>query len=110
MSLTIVFDTDGDQGFTRQDTLPKADFGILSVPSNNFQTEIISLSFDTVDFNWFESPISENVSKNKNYFTINNCLFNTIYFFRTYNLQKLLKTVLHQYTKTRGYINIIVLI
>lgn len=38
------------------------DFGILTQPNNEFQTEIVSMHFDTVDFNKYSSPHTDQVS------------------------------------------------
>lgn len=47
----------------RQDLLGKfVEFGILTQPRNEFQTEILSMTFDTVDFNKYCSPHTDQVS------------------------------------------------
>lgn len=38
-----------------------ADFGVLNKSNGLFQTEFLSMKFDTVDFNWFGKPQSEKV-------------------------------------------------
>lgn len=38
-----------------------AEFGVFNQPNSLFQTEFLSMKFDSVDFNWFGKPQSEKV-------------------------------------------------
>jgi len=64
IELEFTFDTEGLDCFTRKFSANSrvADFAILNVPNDTFQTEEIIMEFDTVDFNWFASPHTEKVS------------------------------------------------
>lgn len=70
LPLIFVFDGECNTCFTRTITQPLAksdaefhvvDFAVLTLPDGLFQTEEISMVFETVDFNLFASPQNEKV-------------------------------------------------
>ena len=78
-----------------------ADFGILNIPSIEFQTETLSMNFETVDFNWYSSPHTDKVT------TTHLCpiLLSTYYwfcFYRICNLPVLWKHEFLIYTNHHG--------
>lgn len=61
ITLTFTFEYDLNDVYPRQTTQNNwVEIGIFSNPNRRFQTEEISMTFDSVDFNRFEPPTSDN--------------------------------------------------
>lgn len=61
IDLLFTFDYEGQDCFPRRKSsvTSYADFAIFANPNNNFQSEIISMQFDSIDFNWYASSQSK---------------------------------------------------
>ena len=44
-----------------------ADFAIYNMPNNEFQTKTLSMSFETVNFDWYAQPHRKNVRTCKDF-------------------------------------------
>lgn len=53
INFSFNFDRLGEECFPRRNgTTGSVDFAILTIPNANFQTKLISMQFDSIDFNW----------------------------------------------------------
>lgn len=62
LPVEFIFDKDAKDTFPRKmGSSSYADFAIYNMPNNEFQTKTLSMSFETVNFNWYAQPHSKNV-------------------------------------------------
>ena len=61
IDLLFTFDYEGRDCFprTRSSSTAFADFAVFTHPNNTFQTEIVSMQFDSIDFNWYAGAQSQ---------------------------------------------------
>ena len=61
IDLLFTFDYEGRDCFprTRSSSTSFADFAVFTHPNNTFQTEIVSMQFDSIDFNWYAGAQSQ---------------------------------------------------